>query len=452
MCMYENNIGKRIMKTFNTVLKTTMILLLFGPSLAMTADNEDNIWNRDKLFGDVGGARTVLGERGVDVEVRLNQYYQDVTEGGANENSEYGGHLDYIVNVDGEKFGLWKGLFLNLHAEYQYGDSILADAGGLSFNNTTMLYPEPGDTATEVTGWSVTQGLYQKGDTAIALTAGKIHVVDLLNQAWPFLEMGKNGFMNYNVNVPVAPLARYIQLSHLGTGLLVFHKTDIKAAIAVLDTHNASTTSGFNKLGDNGLTAVGLYRFFFDVKDMPGKLTFMASTSTGEYTTFEDTVYHIPLKFGPRRTLIFNVPGLVEDPERNPWTAMAYYDQIVWQGDPKGERNVRFVAAGSIADQNPSFANWQYSGQVVATGLFDSRPLDKIGIGGYYVGINSRVKDTSATSPLLPDLGDYSGFEFFYSAAITPAIHLTGDLQITDSFEKVNDTAIIPGMRLSIEF
>jgi len=432
---------------------TIILFALCGPVVTQAADSNDSIWTRDKLSGDWGGLRTDLGERGIDFEFRFNQYYQDVTSGGLNENGEYAGKLDYIVNVDGEKLGLWKGLFLNLHAEYQYGDTIMPDAGALAFNNTSLLYPTPGDTATEVTGWSITQGLYQKGDTAVALTAGKIHIADLLNQAWPFLEMGKNGFMNFNVNVPAASIAPYIQLSHLGTALIVLHKMQIKAAFAVLDTHNSSDNTGFPKLGDNGVTFVGVYRFFFDVKDMPGKLTFFAGTNTGEHTTLEETVFHVPVT-GPlgRRHHIFNVPGLDEESERGPWTAMAYYDQIVWQADASGDRNVRFVSAGALADKGPGFSRWQYTGQLVATGLFDSRPRDKFGIGGYYVGATDHVKELSGSSILVPDLGDYSGLEIFYSAALTPAIHLTGDIQFTDSFEVVNDTAIIPGLRLSMEF
>jgi porin len=430
------------------LIRLLISMLIFAPAFSQAA--EGDIWSRDKLLGDVGGARSFLGEHGIAVDVRLNQYYQDVTDGGERENGEYGGKLDYIVNVDGEKLGLWKGLFLNLHAEYQYGDSVLADAGGLSLVNTAMLYPAPGNTSTEVTGWSVTQGLYHKGDTAIALMAGKIHVADLLNTAWPFLELGKNGFMNYNVNLPVGPLARYLELAHLGTGLLVFNKRDIKAAVAVLDTSNSTTTSGFNKLGDNGVTVVGLYRFFFDIKDKPGRLTLLAASSTGSYSTLEETVFYVPVP--GRNRLIFAVPGLENEPQRNPWTAMAYYDQVIWQAGTNGKRNIRFVAAGAIADQKPSYDNWQYSGQLVATGFFDSRPLDKIGVGGYYVGVNSQVKETSQASALIPQLGDYSGLEIFYSAAITPAVHLTGDLQIADGLVNENDTAIIPGVRLAIDF
>jgi len=164
----------------NVLSGTTILLALCGSVGTQAADSNDSIWTRDKLSGDWGGLRTDLGERGVDIDLRFNQYYQDVTEGGVRENGEYAGKLDAIVNVNGEQLGL---LFLNLHAEYQYGDTIMPDAGALSFNNTSLLYPTPGDTAMEVTGWSVTQGLYQKGDTAVALTAGKIHIADLLNQA-----------------------------------------------------------------------------------------------------------------------------------------------------------------------------------------------------------------------------------------------------------------------------
>jgi len=437
------------MKFIQILFRLSISLLIIAPGLLQADDS--NIWNRDKLFGDVGGARTTLGERGIAVDVRLNQYYQEVTDGGLREDGEYGGHLDYVVNVDGEKLGLWKGLFLNLHAEYQYGDNILSEAGVFSFNNTAMLYPSAGATSTEVTGWSITQGLYQKGETTIALTAGKIHVGDLINQVWPFLDNGHFGFMNLNVSIPLAPLSRYLLFSHLGTGLMVFHKTDIKAAAIVLDTSDSATTSGFNNLGDNGVIAAGLYRFFFDIKDKPGRLTFLAATSTGSYRTFQKTVYQVSADL-PSGTRIFDVPGLKQQPERNPWTALAYYDQIVWQADAEGKRNVRFVAAGAIADSNPSFSKWQYSGQLVATGLFDSRPLDKIGIGGYYTGLPSRVKNLSQNSILLPKLDDYSGFELFYNAALTPAVYLTGDLQITSSPLKRTDSAIIPGVRLTIDF
>ncbi len=443
------------MNTCDIFLRTTMLLVLCGPAIGQAADSQDSLWTRDKLFGDWGGLRSGLGEHGVAFDLRLSQFYQNVADGGIVENDEYGGKVDYIVNVDGEKLGLWKGLFLNLHAETQYGDSVVAEAGPFALPNSAMLYPAPEDDTTEITGWSVTQGVYQKNDTIIALTAGKINVVDFVNEAWPFMELKYNGFLNLNVSFPLAPFSRYLQLSHLGAGALMLNKGRIQAAAVVLDTHNASNTSGFNKLGDNGLIALGLYRFFLNIQDKPGQLTFLVGTSTGEYAILEDTVW-VPTFFftGPRarRTLVFNLPGLDQVKERYPWTVSAMYDQILWQADSTGKRNIRFFTSGAIADDDPSFSDWSVLGQLIATGLFESRPLDKMGIGGFYTGLTSRVKDLASSSPLIPALDDFAGIELFYSAAITPSVHLTGDIQITDHMLSSEDAAIIPGVRLVIDF
>jgi hypothetical protein len=292
--------------------------------------------------------------------------------------------------------------------------------------------------------------LYQKDVTTVVLTAGKIDVNDLLGQAFPFLEMNTTGFMNYNVNFPVAVISRFIALSHLGTALIMLNKTDIRAALAVMDTNNSSTNSGFDDLGDNGAILLGAYRFFFDIKDKPGRLLFLGTTSTGQYTTIE------PLPYSPRDEpiggLLFEVKA-----ERYPWAAVAYWDQIVWQADAKGKRNVRFGASVGLADKGPSFARMQYTGQIVVTGLFCSRPTDRIGIGGHYVGATNHVKDLSldlGDSELIleSNLGDYSGFELFYTYNVTPAVHLTADLQISDNIAQDIDTAVIPGVRLVMEF
>ena len=57
--------------------------------------------------------RSTLGEHAVSVDVHFSQYYQHVVDGGTDTGGGYGGILDYIVNVDGHKLGLWKGLIAN---------------------------------------------------------------------------------------------------------------------------------------------------------------------------------------------------------------------------------------------------------------------------------------------------------------------------------------------------
>jgi hypothetical protein len=44
------------------------------------------------------------------------------------------------------------------------------------------------------------------------------------------------------------------------------------------------------------------------------------------------------------------------------------------------------------------------------------------------------------------------GFECFYNIAITPAAHLTLDLQVVDSPQERPETATVLGLRASLEF
>jgi carbohydrate-selective porin OprB len=103
-----------------------------------------DIWSRDKLTGDWWGGRTYLADHGIDIDLRLTQYGQWVTSGGRDTNGEYGGTMDYRVNVDTNKlFGSWKGFSVNMHARTRFGHDVNADAGNLVIQNTGMMMPAP---------------------------------------------------------------------------------------------------------------------------------------------------------------------------------------------------------------------------------------------------------------------------------------------------------------------
>jgi carbohydrate-selective porin OprB len=50
------------------------------------------------------------------------------------------------------------------------------------------------------------------------------------------------------------------------------------------------------------------------------------------------------------------------------------------------------------------------------------------------------------------DLRDTYGFELYYNFAINKWLHLTPDLQIVQNERERDDIAIIPGVRLVIDF
>ncbi len=263
---------------------TTIILLAFGFVTQCygetgTADPDD-IWARQKLTGDWYGLRSDLAEHGISLDFRLSQYYQSVTSGGKNTNATYGGKFDYILKLDGHKLGLWEGFFVTMHAETQFGNSILGDAGAFALPNTSMLYPLPGYRGTAITGLLLEQALSKN----FALAGGKINVIDLWNMLYPHTGAGVDGFMNTNMIATALPWFRWVNLSVMGGGAMVL--TDdgqIQGGVFAFDTQNSTTTSGFNDLFDDGTAILGLWRFFFDVDGKPGSLLFAGGTSSRDY-------------------------------------------------------------------------------------------------------------------------------------------------------------------------
>ncbi len=168
-----------------------------------------DIWTRDKLSGDWYGLRSDLAKLGINLDIRLSQYYQGITSGGVNTNDAYGGKFDYYLNVDGGKLGLWEGLSMSMHAETQFGNSILGDAGAFAFPNTAMLYPLPDYRGTAITGLL----LEQQVNKNFVLAAGKINIVDFWTMVYPHTGGGVDGFLNTNMIAAALPWLRWVNLS-----------------------------------------------------------------------------------------------------------------------------------------------------------------------------------------------------------------------------------------------
>ena len=69
------------------------------------------------MLGDWGGHRSRLAEHGLNFDIYSTNFFNDVANGGLQETFQSRGRMDYLLNIDGEKAGLWKGLFIDLHGE-----------------------------------------------------------------------------------------------------------------------------------------------------------------------------------------------------------------------------------------------------------------------------------------------------------------------------------------------
>jgi porin len=65
-----------------------------------------DIWTRAFLTGDWNGTRTDWANKGIQFQVDWNQYVQGVVDGGRDETTQYGGNLDYVLNLDLMRMGV----------------------------------------------------------------------------------------------------------------------------------------------------------------------------------------------------------------------------------------------------------------------------------------------------------------------------------------------------------
>jgi carbohydrate-selective porin OprB len=100
-----------------------------------------DVWSRPRITGDWFGYRDDLAKHGVTLDVDYLQILQGVISGGLENDVGYWGSVDYRLDVDTGKLGLWPGGFLNVHAMSSYGTSVNAQAGALVRVNGAALFP-----------------------------------------------------------------------------------------------------------------------------------------------------------------------------------------------------------------------------------------------------------------------------------------------------------------------
>ncbi|MBD8894358.1 hypothetical protein [Roseibium litorale] len=118
---------------------------------------ENSIWGRPTLLDGPETFRKVMRNHGIDIKaLSWTQFGQGLIQGDGDHSVEWGGKGDLILNLDGEKLGLWPGLFVNIHQEVLAGDDALAQGDGSYIPvNTAMAFQrlggEQADTSVLVT-------------------------------------------------------------------------------------------------------------------------------------------------------------------------------------------------------------------------------------------------------------------------------------------------------------
>jgi porin len=392
--------------------------------------------SRPVLSGNWGGSRDSAAANGVTLDIFSTTFAMGVADGGLETGAVFNSRLDLYLNIDGEKAGLWQGLFLTFHGEALGGESPTTNenAGALfpPVFATSVPTGDPNELA--LTAAVVTQFLSE--DHLVYF--GKLNTVDDSNQPFVGGGMGLNGFMNASF-LNSAVLARTVPYSTWGGGYVYLRDFEPIFSINVYDTNNTPTTLGWNEIGSNGATYLVQGRLPTNFMGKPGSHSLSLIHSSGNYIATRGLPESI------LGVILGELPAL---PREDSSEAVTYqFDQALWVDPANAERSFGVFGTLGLSDGNPNPIEWAASIGVAGDSPWGNRPGDSFGLGYFYTGITDEIKGLPGPFALQ----DEQGVEAFYNFGLAPWANLTADLQVIDPAIKAYDTEVIVGLRLKID-
>src|SRR5271169_6482513 len=454
-----------------------LALIIFSHSArAQLVDVPDtrggDILSRPRLTGDWDGWRDDLAKKGIVLDVDLLATPQVVTSGGRSSNGAFWGNLDYTLNVDTQKLGLWPGGFFKFSADTGFGSNIFGDAGTIVPVNTAALLPAPNDRTTALTNATLTQFLSPQ----FGVIAGKINTLDL--GATEFYGDYRTQFLNAVFNFPMT--VQQVPLSTFGGGVLVLPRDDIVLSGLALGPNGAPISNDVSQ-AFNGVMIVGNGALTIKPFGLVGHQSLGFTWNNAERFSLDQNPSNIvsllltqqfPRLANPgpvlEQILANSFPSLLvptqpANHEDRSWTISYAFDQYFWQpdGDPKHGVGVFFGFGAS--DGNPNPVQYAFLAGIGGKGVVPGRPDDSFGLG------LARTQFSDSFLPFLRQqfnlgLQREDAIEMYYNATITSWMNLTTDLQIVDS--GLNralslttprqltgiDTGVLLGTRLRVRF
>jgi porin len=419
--------------------ETTVVSSLFASEVQSEPDTSlvvgGPLLERPKLTGDWLGTRSFMSDSGFTWDIHNTNFYSGVAAGGLEQTFQYRGRNDILLNINGEKAGLWQGSFVDLHAESVFGTNINQSAGTLVPIILAESVPIADGSVTALTGVKFTQALSE----TVMVYGGKLNTLDGFGQPFTGGAVGQDGFMNTHLLFSQV-LARTFPYSTFGAGLLVVNSDqDWLFNFNVYDTNDTPTVSGFETFFDNGVSLVAGANLPTSFFDRLGHQTLFVTYSTGSYLNLEASAYYDP------------GVGLVLPTSRTRGSQSIVYgfDQAIFVAEDDAKRSWGVFGNLGLADTNPSPFHWSASIGVGGASLVPRRERDTFGIGYFYLGVSDSLKQLA---PQVLPIQDESGLEGFYNIAATPWCHITADLQaVTPSRQRADDLLLF-SLRAKFDF
>lgn len=403
-------------------------------SAASAGSEEKGLWERDKLTGDWGGARTLLADKGVEVGVNYIGETFSILEGGLKRGTSYEGRLDVTIDTDLEKLIGWTGGKTHVRAFQIHNanwrnaaDHVgsIADPSNIDALATARLFTawfqqDFGKGASVRIGQLAADDEFLTSTTAGGLINGTFGWATIMGPnlpsdgpAYPLATPG--------VRLKLDPTERVSLLAAVFSG--------DPAGRNCTDHPQACNRHGTTFSFSGGAFLIGEAQYQInqekDAKGLAAAYKIGAWYHTG---TFADRRFGIDAA-GAVVSLATAPPGTLD--HRGNWGVYGVLDHMLWRA---AERSASvFVRAGAAPDDR-NLLSWYVDGGLGLKGLLPRRPEDTLTLGIAHSRVSRHARDLdrdtlSLSGPPYPIRNGETVFELSYIVQLAPWWTLQPDLQ-----------------------
>jgi porin len=429
-----------------------------------------DILSRSRLTGDWDGSRDELAKKGIVFDLDLLLTPQVNMSGGRSTGGNLWGNLDYTLNIDTQKLGLWQGGFFKFQADTGFGSNIFHDTAGVVAVNTAAIIPGVNDRTTALMNATLTQFLSPQ----LAVFGGKINTLD--SGYTEFYGDYRTQFLNSATSSPMA--LEQVPISTFGGGVIVIPREDILLSATVLGPSGTPDSNDPDK-AFNGVMVLGSGQLNVKPFGLVGHQSLSVSWNDQErFSLTQDPTNLASLLLQERFPRLANpgpvlreilarffpnllIPAQPPNHKSSSW-AMSYgFDQYFWQPDGNPKHGIGLFFGFGASDGNPNPIEYSFLGGIGGKGVVPGRPDDSFGLA------LARTQFSSAFLPFLRQqlnlgLQHEDAVEMYYNISVTQWLNVTADLQVINPALKraLNesgqlarvDTAVVAGARVRVRF
>lgn len=307
------------------------------------------------------------------------------------------------------------------------------------------------------------------------VTMGKLNLFDFTPTE--FYGDYRTQFMNTGLNLSLA--YAMVPMSAYGGGVVILPTKDITLMALALDASGTPTENDIGKAFDDGVTVVSAVNVKIKPFGLVGHQSVGGVWSDKSRFSLDQDPTNIGHALLNERYPILGNPGPILErilarffPESlvpvkpanrkdSTWSVIYSFDQYFWQPDGDPKRGIGLFFSFGASDGNPNPIQYSYLMGIGGKGVMTGRPNDTFGIGW------ARTQFSDQFVPLLRErlnlgLDHEDAIEFYYTAAVTPWLNLSPNLQVINSgMNKVLgqgdelqdlDTSVEASLRMNILF